>query len=336
MGKLIFFFIVLHGTLFSNKLVSPVSYKVLGSPKASRIFLEALDEFYQKHYVKAYSLFIKIKDVDKKVCLFNAALSLERSSRYKEALSLYKQLNTKKSVYRESACCHYLADSLCVINSLNKWKKKGKRLSLAEGFEYRVRVGNAYKDLNAFNEAIDYLIPAIKMFSERKKDLIKDANLKGFREGRIDQLAIWAFSSIAKSYIKQGDRLVLSLSNKTLLKRQLDIKTAYYLNAQNAFLKLVELGDVFYACKGLYSISSLYKHIYDEMINTPSPKEIDEDELSKEYEKELNKLLSPLLYKAIASSKKVIDLQKKYGFKNEWINKSEQILKDLKSYQTVH
>ncbi|MEI6079396.1 MAG: hypothetical protein WCQ53_01995 [bacterium] len=320
----------------------------LGS--ASKKFYKGMDEFMNGKYSASYFSFISasrekiITKEEKGIALYNAALSLERASKCDKAVKIFKEIANEKSYvtllkdsyYRIGACCHKQKNWACVIENLNNWKNAQTELSLVEEFEFRVRKGTAYFELQSYRDVVDYLESAVKVLKDQKAFLVLNAKNMGYSEEKINVLGLWALEDLATSYVKIGDNIKISYpsgdTEKTIfdrLNKQLDLKAFYYIKAQDTYLEMLNYGDRDSATKGLYLLGELYKDIYSNLLNSELPPQIIKKKLDKEYIRELKEMLRPLLKKAEAAFTKNKSISEEYKFNNEWVDKSTAALTTL-------
>ena len=317
---------------------------------ASKKFYQGFDNFVSGKFNSSYDSFIaashnkKASKEEQGIALYNAALSLERSAKYDKAIKIYKEITKEKayapllkdSYYRIGACCHQQKNWTCVIESLNNWKNSQTELSLVEEFEFRVRKGTAYFELQSYRDVVDYLESATKVLKDKKDFLDLNAKNMGYTESKINTLGLWALEDLASSYIKIGNNIKISYpsgnSQESIfnhLNEQVNLKAYYYLKAQDTYLEMLNHGDRDSATKGVYLLGDLYKNIYRDLLNSDIPPDIKSRKLEKEYIKELKETLKPLLKKAETAFTKNKDAEEEYKFSNEWTDKSKLSLKTL-------
>jgi len=328
-----------------EKAVTPRTFSPKNQEQASKDFYAGMDYFTSSRFEKAYNKFLKVSKTEgipveeKNMSTYNAALSLERMKKYSKALDLYNsiQKNDKDKYYRISACCHELKKWDCVLSGLKNWKDQSGSLSLVEEFEFRVRTGSAYVSLLSYKDGIPYLETAVKVFSEKQELLLTDATNKAYTKEKITALGLWALDDLATAYKAMGQIVTIpnndDEANQSFfnsLKNQVNLKAYYYLKAQEAYLQMVQLGDVKTASKGLFMIGDLYQDAYKVFLNTGIPQKIKDKKLEKEYSEELKTSLQPLLEKAKIAHNNNIALALKYKTKNEWIQKSKNALEKMK------
>lgn len=329
----------------AEKAVTPRIFSTKSMLRASKDFYTGVDYFTNNRFEKAYNSFLKVSNTEgipieeKNLSIYNAALSLERIKKYSKALALYNSIskNDKDKYYRISACCHELKKWDCVLSGLKNWKDQSGSLSLIEEFEFRTRTGSAYISLLSYKDGTPYLETAVKAFTEKQNLLLEDAVNKEYTKEKINALGLWALDDLATAYKITGQNInIPNIDDETnqsflnSLKNQVNLKAYYYLKAQDAYLKMVEFGDLKTASKGLFMIGDLYQDAYKVFLNTKTPQKIKDEKLEKEYLEELKTSLKPLLEKAKVAHNKNIDLATKYKTKNDWIQKSRTALTVIK------
>lgn len=350
MSKHVLFYLFFINTLIANDASSylkntiPFDKGPQQLSTSSKKFYQGMDEFISEKYNTSYNSFIsaskdqKLTVEEKNIALYNAALSLERSSKTDKAIKIYKDITREKvssqlvkdSYYRISACCHKQKNWTCVIESLNNWKNSQTELSLVEEFEFRVRKGTAYFELQSYRDVIDYLDSAVKVLKDQRSFLTLNAKNMGYSEDKIKSLGLWAMEDLATAYIKIGNNIKLSYpsgnDDKTILdhlNKQIDLKAYYYLKAQDTYMEMLDQGDRDTSTKGVYLLGELYKNIYKNLLESDTPPNIKQKKLEKEYLSELKETLKPLLKKAETSFLKNKKASEEYRFDNIWTEKSK-------------
>jgi tetratricopeptide (TPR) repeat protein len=193
MSKLVLFYFVLSTALWANdasyymKKANLRDFAPQKMASASKKFYRGMDDFTNSKFSSAHDAFIsasKEKGISREeqgIAIYNAALSLERTSKYDKALRLYREITKdevyaplfKGSYYRIGACCHKQKNWTCVIESLNNWKNSQSELSLVEEFEFRVRKGTAYFELGAYRDVVDHLESAVKTFKNQRRERLR-------------------------------------------------------------------------------------------------------------------------------------------------------------------
>jgi hypothetical protein len=356
MSKLVLFYFILSTALWANdasyymKEANLRDFAPQKMASASKKFYKGMDDFTASKFSSAYNSFIsaskekKISKDEQGIALYNAALSLERTSKYDKALKAYRDITKdqgyaplfKDSYYRIGACCHKQKNWTCVIESLNNWKNSQSELSLVEEFEFRVRKGTAYFELGAYRDVVDYLESAAKTFKNQRSFLLLNAKNMGYEDGKVAVLGLWSLEDLAMAYIKIGDNIKISYPSDddqkiifNHLNKQIDLKAYYYLKAQDAYMTMLENGDRDSASKGVYLLGELYKNVYKNLLGADIPPEIKNKKLDKQYVEELKQTLKPLLKKAETAFTQNKDAAREYKFNNEWVDKSNSALKTL-------
>ena len=225
---LLVFLVSFQAAYPQDKAVTPRSFTLIGtqtknSTNVADLFNAGVYEFDKGNFDVAAYKFIdaskkdNITPEEKSVALYNAALSFEKTKKYKKAIDIYTLISTnerskklpkdgqkqtdrekeeeyqylfyplgnygtwsREAYYRIGACCHELKDWACIIGSLENWKNYGPALSLSEEFEYRVRKGTALYELKLYKDAIEYLESATKVIKSKRAFIYSDAKKKRF------------------------------------------------------------------------------------------------------------------------------------------------------------
>lgn len=125
--------------------------------------------------------------------------------------------------------------------------------------------------------------------------------------------------------------LPLRLPEKRLAD-DLEQKGQMLLVAQRRYLDAMRVNNVEWATAAGYQIASLYRELYDDLLAAPVPPTLaTSDEARDIYREELKKQIKNLLFKAISTHEKNLLVAERTGVRNEWIEKSNAQIEQLKS-----
>ncbi len=257
--------------------------------------------------------------------LFNAGLSYEGQGRFADAALRYRQVGgnlatsklVKDATLRLGAC----------YAELNRWPAS------IEVFEQALK----RNDLN--------LSERIESMSRRALGLFEIGDLQvaesGFRDAvayyqsqkeqeRIDSPFFVAMAQFYQAHIvhRRFRELPLRLPQKQL-EQDMQILARQFLTAQDRYVAAIRLQDPTWASAAGYHVGALYRELYDALIKSPVPPEIDNELKKIIYGEMLKGNLRTLLEKARGVLEKNVEMGERVGVKNGWIEKSSEQLEEI-------
>jgi tetratricopeptide (TPR) repeat protein len=114
------------------------------------------------------------------------------------------------------------------------------------------------------------------------------------------------------------------------MKQDLEAKAQMMLTAQARYIDTARVRNVAWATAAGYQMASLYKELYDALMDAPVPPQLSE-EAKKVYTEELRKTIEPLVRKAIHFHELTQQVAVRNGVDNEWVRKSNEQVEQLRA-----
>ncbi len=111
---------------------------------------------------------------------------------------------------------------------------------------------------------------------------------------------------------------------------ELEEKCQLLLRSQNHFIRTIRAGHTGWATAAGYRIGSLYERLHDDLMELPLPTGLSESE-QEVYRAELRDRVSVLVMKAIEVYESSLQMARRVGEQNEWVDKTNQQLERMKT-----
>ncbi|MGZ6144028.1 MAG: tetratricopeptide repeat protein, partial [Myxococcales bacterium] len=113
----------------------------------------------------------------------------------------------------------------------------------------------------------------------------------------------------------------------------LERKAQFLLSAQGHYLRCIRRGDGEWATAAGYRIGELYEGMYDQLLNAPMPRGLDEQQQAL-YRQQLREKVKNLLGKAIRIYEETLSTAQRTGASNAYVEKTRQALERLRKLLT--
>ncbi len=113
------------------------------------------------------------------------------------------------------------------------------------------------------------------------------------------------------------------------LGEDLEHKAQLLLSAQGHYLRAIRIGNGYWATAAGARIGGLYENLYDHMVNSPAPSELD-GEQAEIYRQELRKKIRILITKAINVYERTLEAAERIGAQNVFVEDTRLSLKKMK------
>ena len=111
---------------------------------------------------------------------------------------------------------------------------------------------------------------------------------------------------------------------------ELEQKCELLLRAQNNFIRTIRVGHTGWATAAGYRIGSMYETLYDALTQLPAPADLSE-EAKAVYQATLKDRVSVLVMKAIKVYESSLQMARRVGERNEWVDKTTRQLERMKT-----
>lgn len=113
------------------------------------------------------------------------------------------------------------------------------------------------------------------------------------------------------------------------LAKDLEYKAELLLSAQGHYLRTIRMGNRYWSTASGERIGGLYENLYQHLINSPVPKELDEEE-APVYRQELRKKIRVLITKAINVYERTLEAAERVGAANPFVEQTRESLRKMK------
>jgi hypothetical protein len=114
-----------------------------------------------------------------------------------------------------------------------------------------------------------------------------------------------------------------------VLARDLNYKAELLLSAQGHYLRSIRVGNGYWTTASGAQIGALYESLYQYLINSPAPAELDA-EAAEVYREELRKKVRVLLTKSITIYERTLEAAERIGSHNSFVDRTRESLRKMK------
>ncbi|WP_338262112.1 tetratricopeptide repeat protein [Corallococcus caeni] len=114
------------------------------------------------------------------------------------------------------------------------------------------------------------------------------------------------------------------------LAQDLNYKAELLLSAQGHYLRSIRVGNGYWATAAGSQIGALYENLYEHMVNSPTPPELNGEE-AEVYRQELRKKIRVLLTKSINIYERTLEAAERIGSQSAFVDRTRQSLEKVKS-----
>jgi tetratricopeptide (TPR) repeat protein len=114
------------------------------------------------------------------------------------------------------------------------------------------------------------------------------------------------------------------------LAKDLNYKAELLLSAQGHYLRSMRVGDGHWATAAGAQIGAMYENLYEHLVNSPAPAELDEEE-ARLYREELRKKIRVLLTKSINIYERTLEAAERIGAQSAFVDRTRKSLEKVKA-----
>lgn len=257
--------------------------------------------------------------------LYNAGLAYESLKRYDEAAARYQHIVDEKpagkdgldALFRLGSC---LAELKRWPESLQVFDKVLGRPDLdpSDRVEALARKGLAQTEMNDLGPAERTFQDVLARFAAQKER---------------ERLGTDFFLGLARFYLGRIQHRIFQGMPLRLPQRQLEedleAKAKVFLLAQARYIETIRVQDPVWASAAGFQIGALYKEMFDTLLNSPLPPELDSADKREVYFDVLKEKLRGLLERAKRIHEKNIHMAERVGIDNDWVRRSGDQLAEL-------
>jgi hypothetical protein len=115
------------------------------------------------------------------------------------------------------------------------------------------------------------------------------------------------------------------------LSEDLNYKAELLLSAQGHYLRSIRVGNGYWATAAGAQIGQMYESLYEHMVNSPAPSELDAEE-AQVYRQELRKKIRVLLTKSINIYERTLETAERIGSQNTFVDRTRESLRKVKEW----
>lgn len=255
--------------------------------------------------------------------LFNAGLSYEGLGRFEDAIDRYRHVGDgpgkvqKDALLRMGACQAELGRWPASIDVFERALRRDD-LNLSERIETMSRRALGLFEINDLQVAEAGFRDAVSYYQAHKA------------EERIESGFFVAMSQFYQGYIshRRFRELPLRLPQKQLAEDIATLSKAF-LSTQDKYVETIRVKDPMWASAAGYQVGALYRELYDALVKSPLPPELDNELKKLVYGEMLKTNLRTLLEKGQHILQKNIDMAGRVGIKNGWVEKSSAEIEEI-------
>lgn len=114
------------------------------------------------------------------------------------------------------------------------------------------------------------------------------------------------------------------------LAQELEYKAQLLLSAQGNYLRAIRMGNGYWATAAGAQVGGLYENLYEHMVNTQAPVELNEEQTAL-YRQELRKKIRVLLSKGISIYERTLEAAERIGAASGFVERSRDSLQKMKA-----
>lgn len=299
------------------------------------LFAEGTSAFAAKDFKQAARYFGRLADFHpnsphRRASLYNAGLSHERLEEWEEAYHRFSELadaakgrdDALDAAFRVAETQYHLeryaeaAELLAVIAGRSD-------LSMNRRLEAQVQQGVCELEAGRREQAEATLRKAITTYEalpEAERDEVDDyfPAQAHFFVGEIYRLH---YEAVKLDPTRGSDGLAQDLNYKAEL----------LLSAQGHYLRSIRVGNGYWATAAGAQIGLLYENLYEHMVHSPAPAELDA-EAAEVYRQELRKKIRVLLTKSINIYERTLETAERIGSQNAFVDRTRESLRKVKEW----
>lgn len=258
--------------------------------------------------------------------LYNAGLSHQRLKEWEEAYHRFSELadaekgqgDALESAFRVAETLYHLerfGDAVQVLTTL----ANRSDLPVGRRMEARVQQGICELEQGQSEQAENTLRKALNDYEALSdKDEVEDyfPAQAHFFIGEIYRLH---YEAVKLDPAKGTDKLAEDLNYKAEL----------LLSAQGHYLRAIRVGNGHWATAAGAQIGGMYENLYEHMVNSPAPAELDAEE-AQIYREELRKKIRVLLTKSINIYERTLEAAERIGSQNAFVDRTRESLRKVR------
>ena len=267
------------------------------------------------------------KSPHRRAALYNAGLAHQRLEQWEEAWHRFSELadaakgtgDALDAAFRVAETQYHLgrfADAAVLLGTL---AARGD-LPVGRRLEAQVQQGVCELEAGQEEKAEATLRKVVTTYeSLADKDEVEDY-VPGQAHFFIGEIYRLRYDSVKLDPAKGSDALANDLNYKAEL----------LLSAQGHYLRSIRVGNGHWATAAGSQIGALYENLYEHLVNSPAPAELDAEE-AQVYREELRKKVRVLLTKSINIYERTLEAAQRIGSQNTFVERTRESLQKMKA-----
>lgn len=258
--------------------------------------------------------------------VYNAGLSHEKTKDWEEALARFTQISdpihgdgdSLDAAFRVAEVLYHLeryAEALKILSAI----AERSELPLNRRIEAQVQHGICELEAGNADAAESTLRRAVAAYQGIEDKSEVDDYFPAQAQFFLGEIYRLHDESVSLDPAKGTDQLA----------KDLEYKAELLLSAQGHYLRSIRIGNGYWATAAGARIGGLYENLYQHMINSPAPSELNAEE-AEVYRQELRKKIRILVAKAINIYERTLETAERIGASNPFVEKTRASLKKMK------
>ncbi|MCY1081193.1 tetratricopeptide repeat protein [Archangium lansingense] len=304
----------------------------LASLNDEELFAGGTSAFAANDFAKAARYFGRLADFHpqskhREEALYNAGLAYERLEHWDEAYLRFSELaDAEKGTGDALDAAFRLAETQYHLERFAEAAKvlatiaRREDLPVSKRLEAQVQQGVCELETGQSEKAEKTLRQALSTYEAlQDKDEVED------------YFPAQAHFFIGEIYRQHYDAVKLDpAKGSDALANDLNYKAELLLSAQGNYLRAIRVGNGHWATAAGSQIGALYENLYEHLVNSPAPVELDAEE-AVIYREELRKKVRVLLTKSINIYERTLEAAERIGSQNAFVVKTRQSLEKMKA-----
>ncbi len=313
---------------------------VTGDPALEKLndeelFAQGTSAFAAKDFQQAARYFDRLVDfhpnsVHRRAALYNAGLAHERLKQWEEAYQRFAELadaahgkdDALDAAFRVAETLYHLErypEAAALLATL----AARQDLPVNRRMEAQVQQGVCELEAQQSEKAEATLRKALTTYealSESERDEVDDyfPAQAHFFVGEVYRLH---YEAVKLDPARGSDKLAEDLNYKAEL----------LLSAQGHYLRSIRVGNGHWATAAGAQIGQMYEALYEHMVNSPAPAELDAEE-AQVYRQELRRKIRVLLTKSIDVYERTLETAERIGSQNTFVDRTRESLRKVKEW----
>ena len=310
--------------------------QIVGDPELENLndeelFAGGTSAYAAQDFKKAARYFGRLADFHpdsrhRRVSLYNAGLAHPRLEEWEAALGRFGELSDPQkgfgdaldATFRVAETLYHLDRHLEAAAMLEIIADRAD-LSWNKRIEAQVQHGICLHEAGMSQPAEGSLRKALTMYNGLTHKEEVDDYFPSQAQFFIGEIYRAHYESVQLDPLKGTDRLGEDLEHKAQL----------LLSAQGHYLRAIRMGNGYWGTAAGSRIGGLYENLYDHMVNTPVPPELD-GEQAEIYRQELRKKIRILITKAINVYERTLEAAERIGAQSAFVDNTRESLKKMK------